>query len=189
MTGAALAPHLPALARLRSTVFAAWPYLYEAPEGAEARHLESFASSAGAAIVLAMDGAAVVGAATCQPMAEASPTVRQGFCRTGESPADWCYFGESVLLEAYRGRGIGVGFFAAREAHARALGLAGAAFCAVVRNHNDPRRPVGHSPLDGFWQRRGYASRPDLSCIMHWAEPGDAGRESPHALSFWVKRL
>jgi GNAT superfamily N-acetyltransferase len=189
MTGAALAPYLPDVARLRVKVFAAWPYLYEAPAGAEARYLNAYAQSPGAAVVLARDGEKVVGAATCQPMAEASQTVRQGFSRTGEDPAHWCYFGESVVLEAYRGRGLGVGFFAAREAHARALGLTGAAFCAVVRNHNDPRRPAGYVPLDGFWGRRGYAPRPELSCIMHWAEPGDAGRETPHALSFWTRRL
>lgn len=189
LRGAALAPHLPDVAGLRSGVFAAWPYLYEAPEGAEARYLSAYAQSPGAAVILARDGEVVVGAATCQPMAEASQTVRQGFARTGEAPAQWCYFGESVVLEAYRGRGLGVAFFAAREAHARALGLAGAAFCAVVRNQNDPRRPVDYTALDGFWGRRGYAPRPELSCIMHWAEPGDAERETPHALSFWTRRL
>ncbi len=189
MTGAALAPFLPDVARLRVKVFATWPYLYEAPEGAEARYLQAYAQSPGAAVVLARDGAAVVGAATCQPMAEASQAVREGFSRSGEDPAQWCYFGESVLLEAYRGRGLGVAFFAARETHARALGLQGAAFCAVVRNHNDPRRPADHVALDGFWRRRGYAPRPELSCIMHWAEPGDAGRQTPHALSFWTRRL
>jgi len=189
LRGAALAPHLPDVAGLRSRVFAAWPYLYEAPEGAEARYLSAYAQSPGAAVILARDGEVVVGAATCQPMAEASQTVRQGFSRTGEAPAQWCYFGESVVLEAYRGRGLGVAFFAAREAHARALGLSGAAFCAVVRNQNDPRRPADYTALDGFWGRRGYAPRPELSCIMHWAEPGDAGRETPHALSFWTRRL
>ena len=63
-----------------------------------------------------------------------------------------------------------------------------AAFCAVVRNPNDPRRPPGHVPLDGFWRNRGYAPRPDLSCVFHWRETGD-DRETPHVLSFWLKAL
>ena len=185
MTGANLAPHVAALARLRAAVFAHWPYLYEAPPGAEERYLRSYAQSPGAAIVLARDGDTPVGAATCQPMEEASAAVRAA----GLDPATHCYFGESVLLPDYRGRGVGVAFFAAREAHARALGLAHAAFCAVVRNVNDPRRPAEYTPLDGFWHKRGYTPRPEISAIMRWAEPGDAGRETPHSLSFWTKAL
>jgi GNAT superfamily N-acetyltransferase len=119
-------------------------------------------------------------------MAEAHAPVQAAFRRRGLDPARFCYFGESVLLPRYRGQGIGVGFFERREATARRLGLEAAAFCAVVRNARDPRRPRDYVPLDGFWRRRGYAPRPDLSCVFHWREHGDAA-ETPHALGFWVK--
>ena len=185
VTGAALTPHVPALSRLRASVFAAWPYLYAGAEGEEERHLRDYANSPGAAIVLALLGGEAVGAATCQPMAEALPAVRDA----GLDPATYCYFGESVLLPAHRGRGVGVAFFAAREAHARALGLAHAAFCTVVRNPNDPRRPADFVPLDAFWLKRGYLPRPQISVIMRWPEPGDGGRETPHSLSFWTRAL
>jgi GNAT superfamily N-acetyltransferase len=184
-----LAPLLPVLARLRIAVFRDWPYLYDGSEAYEGEYLTAYAASPGAAIVVAFDGEEAVGAATCQPMAEAAAEVRAGFTRGGggPDPARVCYFGESVLLPRYRGRGAGVGFFAAREAHARAaLGLSAAAFCAVVRNDNDPRRPRDHVPLDAFWARRGFVPRPDLSCVMRWREPGD-DRETPHSLGFWVK--
>ncbi|MFC7688715.1 hypothetical protein ACFQY5_02805 [Paeniroseomonas aquatica] len=49
-----------------------------------------------------------------------------------------------------------------------------------------PRRPAGHQPLDGFWRRRGYLPRPDLSCVFSWKEVGD-DRETPHSLGFWLK--
>jgi len=185
VTGAALAPHVEALARLRLTVFAEWPYLYDGVESDEERYLGNYANSPGAAIVMALDGAVVVGAATCQPMLEAAPGVRA----CGLDAATHAYFGESVLLPKYRGRGAGVAFFVAREAHARALGLPHAAFCAVVRNPNDPRWPADYVPLDGFWRKRGYTPRPEHSCIMQWAEPGDAGRETPHSLGFWTRAL
>ena len=185
VTGEALAPHVASLSRLRGQVFAAWPYLYDGDEGEEERYLRDYAGSPGAAIVLALAGSEAVGAATCQPMHEASPAVRNA----GLDAATHCYFGESVLLPQFRGQGIGVGFFAAREAHARALGLANAAFCAVVRNPNDPRRPAGYVPLDAFWRRRGYSPRPEFSAIMRWPEPGDGGRETPHSLAFWTRAL
>jgi GNAT superfamily N-acetyltransferase len=92
------------------------------------------------------------------------------------------------LLPEYRGQGAGVRFFQEREAHARRLGLSIAAFCSVVRNENDPRRPRDYTPLDGFWHNRGYEARPDISTVMSWREVDDT-RETPHVLSFWIKQL
>ncbi len=189
VTGAALAPHLADVARLRVEVFRDWPYLYEGAPDAERRYLRSHADSPGAAVVLALDGGQAVGAATCQPMAEAAAPVREAFMRAGLDPRRFCYFGESVLRAEHRGQGIGVAFFAAREAHARALGLSHAAFCAVVRNPADPRRPAAYTPLDAFWRNRGYTHNPMLTCVFQWAEPGDEGLETPHMLSFWTRAL
>lgn len=190
LAGPALAAALPAaladLARLRGAVFAEWPYLYEGDAPYEAGYLARFAASPGAALVVAYDEARPVGMATCQPLAEAHAPVVQAFRRRGLDPTGFCYCGESVLLPEYRGRGAGVGFFAAREAHARSLGLTATAFCAVIRNANDPRRPPGYQPLDAFWRKRGYQPRPDLSCVFSWRELGD-DRETPHSLGFWLK--
>lgn len=188
LTGDALRAELPVLAALRTQVFRDWPYLYDGEEGYERRYLATYAGSPGAAAVVARDGNAIVGAATCQPMTEAAGGVLAAFRARGIEPARVCYFGESVLLPAYRGRGAGVRFFDGREAHAKALGLSIAAFCSVTRNENDPRGPRGYVPLDGFWRNRGYTRRPDLSCVFHWKEVGD-DRETPHSLGFWLKAL
>ena len=188
LTGPALRAALPALARLRIVVFAEWPYLYAGDLPDEERYLAAYADDPGAAVIVAWDGAVPVGMATCQPMAATHGAVPAAFTARGVDPARYCYLGESVLLPAYRGRGAGVAFFAGREAHARSLGLSATAFCAVVRNPNDPRRPAGDVPLDAFWRKRGYAPRPDLSCVMRWREVAD-DRETPHALGFWVKDL
>lgn len=188
LTGiAAIAPLLPALSRLRFAVFREWPYLYDGDAVQEAEYLSDYARSPGAALVVALDAAgAPVGASTCQPLAEALPEIREPCARAGLDPARVCYFGESVLLPEWRGQGLGGAFFAAREAHARRLGLPAAAFCAVVRNPNDPRMPPDYRPLHGFWRRRGFAPRPEIACIIRWREVGD-DRETPHSLSFWVK--
>ena len=188
LTGDALRAELPALAHLRTAVFRDWPYLYDGQEGYEHRYLATYAASPGAAAIVARDGATIVGAATCQPMTEAAEPVRTLFAARGMDPARFCYFGESVLLPEYRGQGAGVRFFELREDHARALGAAIAAFCAVIRNENDPRRPRDHVPLDAFWRNRGYTRRPDLSCVFSWKEVGD-DRETPHSLGFWLKAL
>lgn len=188
LTGAAARPHLAALAALRAEVFREYPYLYAGDAQTEARHLASYTEGKDAALVVALDGETAVGVATCQPMAEAHGEVRAAFARAGRDIATTCYFGESVLRAAYRGQGAGVGFFTAREAHARTLGLATACFCAVIRNAHDPRRPAAYTPLDAFWRKRGYTHHPELSCVMRWREVED-DRETPHVLSFWVKEL
>lgn len=188
LTGAALLPHLKDLARLRIAVFREYPYLYEGDAAYEASYLARYTRDGGA-VVLARDGAAVIGAATCLPLAVENDAIRAPFEDHGLDPARFFYFGESVLLPHYRGRGIGHAFFDAREAHAAAApGIAHACFCAVVRPEHDPRRPEGHRALDGFWRRRGYVPYPGLVCHMAWREIG-AAEEAAHDLAFWLRPL
>jgi GNAT superfamily N-acetyltransferase len=186
LQGDALRAWLPRLAGLRIAVFRDWPYLYEGEAGYEEGYLAAYVASPGAAVVAAIAGDRAVGCATCQPLREAAPHVQAAFRARDLDPGGICYFGESVLLPEFRGRGAGVRFFAEREAHARALGLQAAAFGAVVRNVNDPRTPPGYVPLDAFWGRRGYVRRADISVVFDWKELGD-DRETPHALGFWMK--
>jgi GNAT superfamily N-acetyltransferase len=189
VTGEALRPHLADVARLRIAVFREWPYLYEGDVAYEERYLGRYAAAPGAAIVLACDGERVVGASTCLPLVEEGVAVQAPFRAAGWDLARVFYFGESVLLPEYRGRGLGVGFFVEREAHARRFpGIDTVAFCAVVRDRNDPRKPAGYVPLDAFWRKRGYTPAPELVCTMSWKEIG-AADETPHRLAFWLKRL
>ncbi len=197
VSGAALAPFLGDLARLRITVFRAFPYLYEGEEGYERRYLETYVKTPHAAVILARadegkggakDGR-IIGAATCLPLAAETDNVQAPFRARGLDPARFFYFGESVLLAEYRGRGIGVAFFAAREAHARRVSKADfATFCAVQRPPDHPARPAGYVPLDTFWRHRGFVPRPDLTCTMRWRDLG-ATEESAHRLGFWMKSL
>jgi GNAT superfamily N-acetyltransferase len=188
LAGAALHPLLPDLARLRIVVFREWPYLYEGDEAYERRYLGAYAEAPGAAVVVCRDGNAVVGAATCGPMTQGHIQVRAAFVAAGLDPTAFCYFGESVLLAAYRGRGAGVRFFVEREAHARSLRLRHTAFCGVVRDAADSRRPAGYVPLDAFWRKRGYTARPDIVVRFAWKEIG-AAEETAHDLSCWTKDL
>ncbi|CAH2598625.1 GNAT family N-acetyltransferase [Rhodovastum atsumiense] len=187
--GAELLPLLPALARLRITVFREYPYLYDGDEGYEAEYLRTYAASPQAGVIVAFDGTTPVGAATCLPLADETDNVTAPFRARGWDPARFFYFGESVLLPAYRGQGLGVGFFAAREAHARAVSSCDfATFCAVRRPADHPARPASWQPLDTFWRRRGFSPDPGLACTMSWKEVGEPA-ETSKTLAFWVKSL
>lgn len=181
-------PFLDDLARLRITVFRDFPYLYHGDSDYERRYMETYARSEGSIFILAFDGGAVVGASTGTPMTVETEEVKAPFVASGRDPSDFFYFGESVLLPQYRGRGIGVGFFEGREAQARRLGLAWCTFCAVERPADYPRRPPDYAPLDAFWRKRGYSHHPELRTTFSWREL-DEQQESPKPLSFWMKRI
>ena len=188
LTGAALVPLLPALARLRIAVFRDWPYLYEGDDAYEAHYLRRYAETPLGAVVVAWDGEQPVGVSTCLPLEVEPPEVTLPFRARTIPPGRVMYFGESVLLPAYRGRGAGVAFFTHRERHALAIGRRLTAFCAVVRDRADPRRPKDAPDLAPFWKRRGYVPRPDMTCRMAWREIGQP-QETAQTLAFWTRAL
>ena len=187
--GADVVPYLGELARLRTTVFRDWPYLYDGDAAYEREYLETYARSRESLFVLASDGEAIVGASTAVPLADEVEAFQRPFRDAGIDPATVFYFGESVLLPEYRGRGLGHRFFDEREARATQLGRFGCtAFCAVVRDPADPRRPAGYRPLDPFWTQRGYVRHDDMRATLAWKEVGDTAASS-HQLAFWLRTL
>ena len=188
LSGAALAAALGDLADLRIAVFAAYPYLYAGDPGYEAAYLKEFTAARDAVLVAAFDGSQIVGAATASPMRAQKPEIRTPFEARGIDPAKLFYFGESVLLPDYRGRGIGHAFFDHREAQARQCGATAATFAAVIRPEDHPARPAGYTPLDAFWTGRGYAPVPGLVTQLAWQEHGEAG-ESPKPMQYWIRSL
>jgi GNAT superfamily N-acetyltransferase len=175
------------LADLRIAVFRDWPYLYEGDRDYERRYLAGYAEGH-SIVVAARDGARMVGAATGMPLASHAEDFGAAFDGTGIDLGDVFYCAESVLLPAFRGQGAGHVFFDRREAHARRLGYARAAFCAVTRPADHPARPEGYRPLDGFWRGRGYAPLPGVVAEFSWRDIGMA-EETPKPLQFWMKDL
>jgi GNAT superfamily N-acetyltransferase len=186
LSGAAVMDVVADLARLRVEVFRDFPYLYDGDAAYEERYLAKYARIADATIVVARAGTRVVGAATALPLAAAEAEMQAPFAAAGMEPRDWYYFGESVLERGWRGRGIGVAFFAGREARAAALGYRCTAFCAVERPADHPLRPPGYVPLDAFWGRRGYVRRPELRASFDWRDIGQP-TETPHPMVFWTR--
>ncbi len=186
--GAAIAPYLEDVARLRIAVFRDWPYLYEGDIAYERDYLAAYAASADSIFVLILDGDEPVGASTGLPLADDTAEFHLPFVGRGMPVDEVFYCGESVLLPRYRGRGLGHAFFEQREAHARSLGrFAWTAFCAVDRDPDDPRRPADHRDNDVFWAKRGYERQAGMTMKFNWQESGRGDVE--HALTFWLRPL
>ncbi len=189
--GRACLPLISDVARLRISVFREWPYLYQGSQSYEEDYLRHFAEAADAIVVAAFDGDSVVGVATASSLAGHTEEFVPLFNAAGYDATAIFYCGESVLLPAYRGRGIGHTFFDYREQHAATLVDSGrtithSAFCAVIRDPNDPRTPAHYRPLDSFWMKRGYEPIPGLIGNYAWQEIGD-DHERDHSMQFWVK--
>ncbi len=181
--------YIPDLARLRMTVFREYPYLYEGSQEYERRYLQTYAQSPESLFVLVFREEEVVGASTAMPMRDEEAAFRQPFIDQGYDPEKIFYFGESVLLRAFRGRGLGKRFFEERENHARAPGrFEYCCFCAVERDPADPRRPADYRPLDEFWKKRGYQKHPGLRASYSWREVGRE-EETAKPMVFWLKPL
>jgi len=188
VTGEGLAGVIPDLARLRIAVFRDFPYLYDGDVAYEANYLADFAAAEGAVVVVARDGPEIVGAATAAPLAAQDAAWQAPLADAGFDVERIFYFGESVLLEDYRGRGVGHAFFDHREAQARAWGAATTAFCSVIRAPDHPARPDAYRPLDGFWRKRGYAPLGGVTARFDW-KTVDGAAEEPHQLQYWTRSL
>jgi GNAT superfamily N-acetyltransferase len=189
LRGAQIQPWIGALARLRIAVFCEWPYLYAGDADDEAEYLKCYAHASDAVLVVARIGAEVIGCSTALPLRDETPNLQAPFVNAGIEVDSVCYFGESVLLPQWRGRGLGHRFFDARETHARTLaGVSHTAFCAVLRDADDPRRPLATRTLESFWRTRGYLRQPQLVAQMDWREI-DTDHRSVHTMTFWTHAL
>ena len=184
--GPELAPFIDGLGRLRIEVFREYPYLYDGSLEYEREYLKSYLNSSRSLVALILDDGAVVGATTCVALADEGPEFQEPFLKAGFDLGGICYFGESILLPAYRGRGLGKEFFKRREAHAHSLGAKITTFCAVDRPDDHPLRPADYQPLDRLWKSQGYVKHPELQATFVWKEAGEA-EESAKTLTFWLK--
>lgn len=188
--GEAILPVVDELAGLRIAVFRDWPYLYEGDHAHERDYLAVYAASPRSICVIARDETgAAIGASTGIPLADDKEVYHRPFLERGIALDEVFYFGESVLLAPWRGRGVGHAFFDVREAHARDCGAFRlTSFCAVRREPGDPRKPAVFRRNDAFWLGRGYKPVNGMSCTLSWKEPGDTAA-TPHTLDFWMREL
>ncbi|WP_312935008.1 GNAT family N-acetyltransferase [Pseudomonas sp.] len=187
--GAAIAPYIDDLARLRLTVFREFPYLYDGTLEHEADYLTPYARSGRSLLVLALDDGQVVGASTGLPLVDKAAEFQQPFLEQGRDPNSVYYFGESLVLPEYRKQGVGVRFFIERESYAHKLAeFDYCAFCAVERPSGHPLRPSDYKPLQGFWRNRGFLHEPSLRTHCAWRDLNES-QASDKIMSFWLKAL
>lgn len=186
LRGRQILPYLEELARLRIRVFSEFPYLYDGNIGYEMKYLQAYVNSPRSLVLLVRDGNRTVGATTALPLADADPEFHAPFVKHGIPLEDVYYFGESVLLPEYRGRGYSHRFFDEREEHARQFGFPITTFCAVVRDEKHPSRPQDYASHERLWGKRGYRFAEGFTCTYRWKDIGES-EETDKLMQFWIK--
>ncbi|QTN31087.1 GNAT family N-acetyltransferase [Akkermansiaceae bacterium] len=177
------------VADLRIAVFREFPYLYDGSIDYERDYLSNYFSSEKSLLIIVKEKSRIVGISTSAPLEEADQAFQSSVLNGGLNPAEMLYFGESVLLPEFRGKGIGRRFFDLREEWALRWGFSVTGFCALERPDEHPLRPADYRPLHSFWESRGYRKREDLVVKLPWREIGAVEVEIEHDLAFWLRSL
>ncbi|QMW02081.1 GNAT family N-acetyltransferase [Spirosoma foliorum] len=177
------------LAALRIAVFYDFPYLYKGTVEYEKTYLETYTRAERSFLFAVYDGDQMVGATTALPLRDETADVQAPFLKAGYDLDTVFYFGESILLPAYRGLGLGKKFFDEREAHARQFGhYTMTCFCAVHRPADHPLRPANYQPLDNFWTKRGYQRDESLQSEFVWPDRNET-IETAKPMIYWRRVL
>jgi GNAT superfamily N-acetyltransferase len=177
------------LAALRIEVFRDFPYLYEGSFEYEKDYLQTYVNSDRAFLFAVFDNEKMVGATTCIPLMDETVEVKEPFECVGMKLEEIFYFGESILLKEYRGKGIGKQFFEQRERHAASFGdYTKTCFCAVDRPENHPNRPESYVPLDEFWKSRDYKKSEVLKSKFSWKDINEP-KETEKTMIYWLKKI
>ena len=188
LTGAAVAAGLDDMATLRLDIFREYPYLYEGRRDDELVYLETYATAPDACVILAHDGATVIGAATGMPLSHEDQQMQDALSGTALPLDEIYYIGELLFRPAYRNCGLGGKLLGQLESRIRSLGRYRTLTCATVeRPDNHPLQPPGYLPITRFLAHTGFARLPGVSTNFTWRETDGIKRD--HPMQFWIKPL
>ena len=184
-TGASLKTYATSMAKLRTEICKERPFLCKATVEEETTYLRKLSEQKDAIAVLVFDGSIIVGASIGAPFESQDPEFLKIFQEKGLNPHQFYYFGQSVLSDPYRGRGLGHHFFDIREQHVKHLKrFKSIWFLSIMPSHKHDIDPTSEiSSLFSFWEKRGYIKHPDL--IIHKS----GNKESSKTLMFWTKDI
>jgi GNAT superfamily N-acetyltransferase len=188
-TGIGLKPYLHMIAKLRMEVFREYPYFEEPDRDRETQFLRKLFSNKESIGVLIFDNTTLVGASLGYPLTVEEPSLHRPFKERHLNIESYFFFADSVLLKAYRGRGIGHHFFDAREAHViHYKKFKHICFCVLDHPEIDQQRPKDFIPLLDFWRKRGYIKHSEMKCFLAWKGIGEA-HSTEKQMIYWIKDL
>ncbi|NGX47447.1 MAG: hypothetical protein K1000chlam3_00821 [Chlamydiae bacterium] len=187
LKGKEILSYIPEITNLGITVFREYPHFFENTI-AFSEYLSMYANSKNAIVIIAEDDGEVIGVIMSLPLAESMKEIKALFLEKHISMEDIFYFGEFFLLKKYRRKKNGYEMYKEFEKIVWEKGWKKIAFCEIVQQENDPKKPNDYISLDSFWERQGYIKQPELIVHFSWKNIG-ASEKTPHPMVFWTKNL
>lgn len=177
-----------ALADLRMTVFREYPYLYDGNLTEEQKYLAHYVKAKDSFVLVIFENGNVIGATTAVPLIEAYDDIRTPFENAGMNLKDVFYFGEAMLLPAYRGMGLYKIFMREREHVAKQYGAKLCSLMAVKRPDDHPLKPKDYQDLKPIWNHYGFVEHPEIEPWYSWKDI-DQPEKTKKPFSVWVKNI
>jgi len=188
-SGAGIKPYIHSIAKLRSEVLRDYPYFEEPDLNYNTQYLKWISSCKEAIAVLIFDNTTLVGVSLGVPFSLEQHHLQLPFKEKDLDTSSYYFFGESILLKPYRGRGIGHHFFDAREAHVAHLpNFKHICFCVPMQLESCEGRPSDFVPLHDFWRKRGYMHHPEMQ-VNILRKRMEGGHLQENKMTFWIKDL
>lgn len=186
--GSEIAPYIPQLAKLRLCIFCEYPYLYEGSFACEEEYLSMYSSSKNSLLILLEDNHQMIGAATGLPLAECNTEIQSLFLKHNIPTQGIFYFGEILILKAYRNKKMGNALYRQFEKSVKEKRARKIVFYELIREENEEKKPADYFPLDNYWKKKGFVKQEDLITYFAWKEVGST-EEIEHPMVLWTKDL
>jgi GNAT superfamily N-acetyltransferase len=191
--GSEITPFLEDVAKLRIQLFREFPYLYEGTSSIEEEYLRGFSSDPKSMLVVARSGKELASVSTAWPFtadANILKLAKQRFGEVGIRVEDVYYYGEILVKEKFRGRGITRKSYELHEAAAKDYGYSIASIATVVRSVDDPRRPLNYIDTDALWGKLGF-SKTNIIVKHPWPtiQVDGTSTDELNPMVFWTKQL
>lgn len=183
---------IPFIATQRITMFKQYPYLYQGTSDGEYEYLSWFAQLPTSTVAVAYDGEIPIGFLTGSALIDFESHFHGSadlFRNAGLDSESYYYFGEVIVLPAYRDNSICRHLFAALEQHARDHGFS--AVCFTCEQHEQhPLKPANYKELGPLFTKLGY-SKTGLTILFDWdtIQPDGSIAKMFHPLTYWMKDL
>lgn len=148
------------------------------------------------AVAIAYENETVVGFLTgCSLEAVDTSVAEFGFIKISDQlenidVKEYYYFGEVIVFEPYRGKRIADMLFTPLEQHAQQLGFSTASFITIIRQDNDPRKPIEYKGPTNVWHRLGYTKSGKV-ITYDWPtyQINGALEVQKNSCEIWIKQL
>lgn len=193
VVGSDIQKYIDYVSALRISTFKDYPYLYKGSLNYEKKYIENYILDNKATLAFAKVNNKIAGISTGIPLASNSEIVKDIqviFHKNNIDISRYYYYGETIVLPAYRRQGLTTMLYQKQNELVRNWGFKYTTILTVMREDDDPLKPKGYQKPDEIWKHLGFYKN-GLVCAHNWPTIQKSGEviEAYNKLELWVKNL